>query len=1103
MCFKELIRPLAFCFLIGITVFACSEEPSVETPQSSTPESVASPLFLARDASETGLNFSNNLQEDATRNYFTYEYMYNGGGVAIGDLNGDDLPDLILTGNSSDTKLYFNQGGLQFEEATATALPALPSPAWHSGVSLADLNGDGHLDIIICTAGPASSKEALRNLVFINQGNGTFTEQGMALGFSDLSYSTQSACFDYDLDGDLDVYVMNHYKTWDGLAAEGINYSDRFYRNDGSVFTDITETLGLTNKACGLGISVGDFNGDVWPDLYIANDYDEGDFLYINQGGQKFANEIDLRVKHISNFGMGTDLADINNDGFEDLIELDMAYADHVRSKRNMAAMSTEKFRGLAAQGQHYQYMSNTLQLNAGNYTYSEVAHLAGIAKTDWSWAPLLADFDNDGYKDLLVTNGYRRDVRDRDFQNNLEQKIAEEGQVQFEDLLSIIPTTEVPNKLYRNNGDLHFDDVSEDWGITTAFHSNGAAYADLDQDGDLDLVINNIDAPASLYENRASTGANQALQVKFDGPAGQSTMIGTHVEIETSAGKQVQTLMPTRGYQSAVEPMLHFGLAESTLEKITVTWPDGRKQVMTSGWKDGSLTLTGTSSSAAQPSLTSAPTLLRDITSQFPFRYQHQENQFDDFIKEILLPHMQSRNGPFVASGDLNGDGFDELFIGGAAGIAANLISQSPAGGLASLQVELWEAEKGYEDLGAIFFDANGDGHQDLYVVSGGNEFAPDDALLQDRLYLNDGNGNLSKASLPSLRSSGQCVVANDFDQDGDQDLFVGGRLVPGHYPQAAQSYLLINDGSGKFKDEAATRAPGFEALGMITKALWSDYDGDGDADLVTVGEWMTPQIWQNNDGSFTDVSEESGLGALSGWWFGLEEIDLGEDGQPDYLVGNLGLNHKFKTSAEHPFSIYGHDFDGNGSWDVVLSQYQDEKHYPVRGRECSSEQMPFIQEEFPSFEEFAVAEIKDLYAPEELAASVHYEAREFRSGILRNLGGGKFQFEPFPFELQRGPIQDFIVKDINGDGVKDILGAGNHYDVEVETVRHDAQSGFCMIGNKTGSFTTIPLSESGFFAPSNVRDMHLMALGPQQTPTLLVFNNRQGLQVFLFNSL
>jgi len=1089
---------LCWSILILLALASCTEDSTVS---SEVQEDYDGPLFKAIPATESGIAFANTLQEDNVFNYFTYEYAYNGAGVAVGDFNNDGFEDVYLTGNQVNDAIYFNQQNNTFKDVSKVSI-LTGQEGWHTGVTTADVNADGHLDIYVCRSGMTTDAALLSNLLYINNGDGTFAEKATEYGLAGADYSTQAAFFDGDADGDLDCYVLNHPGDFsqDALQDAWANQSystDRYYRNDNGLYVDHTQAAGVENHAFGLGISIGDINNDHLPDLYIANDFDQGDYCYINQGNGTFKNEIVDRFKHTSNSGMGTDLADFNNDGFPDLMELDMAYADHVLSKTNMGSMQPEKFYALARMGNNFQYMTNSLQMNAGNGTFSEIGQMAGVAKTNWSWAPLFADFDNDGFKDLYITNGFHRDINNRDAQQQLEEKIAQENEVTFSEIEKLFPTTKVSNVAYRNVGNLSFESTNEAWGLHEQLNSNGSAYADFDNDGDLDIVVNNLDATASFFENQAQHEGVDYLCLQLKGSSKNPGAIGAKVIVDNGESIQMAELYPTRGYQSAVSHRIHMAVPRvAKNQQVQVIWPDGTQSEFPLDQAENKVyTVEWQPDLANATQINSSNTYFKEVTNKFSFTYTHQENSYSDYDLEVLLPHSQSKNGPFFASADITGDGSEALYISGATGIAGTLIVVLPHGSLASTNAAVFEKDKACEDQQSLFFDADNDGDQDLYIVSGGNEIT-DPSLLQDRLYLNDGAGNFKKTNgaLPEMPSSGLSVCAADVNGDGWMDLFVGGRIVPQHYPQSPQSYLLINN-KGTFS-KAALPEPLANA-GMVTRSAFGDMDADGDPDLVIVGEWMAPSIWENDGGTFKASKNNEALKALAGLYFGLELMDRDQDGDLDILLGNLGLNKKFKASKDHPFHIYGNDFDENGTWDMAMSQYQDDKLYPVRGRECSSEQMPFISEQFPTYNAFAQAEITSILPAAKMQNAVHKEIYNFESGWLENTDKG-YIFHPFERQMQLSPIYDFYIMDINKDQLPDIVTAGNLFDVEVETVRYDASYGSVELQTSPGEYELQSLQSSGFFAAGNVRNLHLWSFGPNNIPFLLVGNNSQTMQVF-----
>lgn len=1049
-------------------------------------------LFYALDKAVSNINFANKIQENDQENWFTYEYFYNGGGVAIGDINNDGLADIYFSGNMTPDKLYLNKGNLQFEDISSSALEQ-PKTGWNTGVTMADINGDGYLDIYVCRAGPNKTAAEKSNLLYLNNGDLTFTESAKKFGIADTGLSTQASFFDYDLDGDLDVYVLNFPNGFFQLGGEELrkfyeerkNQSDRFYRNDNGKFTDVSYEVGINNHAFGLGISTGDINDDGYPDLYIANDYEERDYMFINHKG-KFMEAVTQRTKHISNFGMGTDIADFNNDGYMDILETDMAFPSHVRSKRNMASMSTEKFWGLVKSGNHYQYMVNTLQLNNGNGTFSEIGQLAGVAKTDWSWGALFADLNLDGYKDITITNGYRRDMKDRDISTTLNKVAKEKGQkLSISEAHQFMPEEKVRNYLFKNNKDLTFTNSSENWGFLEKINSNGVAYGDLDNDGDLDLVINNIDEIATVYINTNNEEKNY-LAFKLKGDQKNPFAVGARVKVVTTNGEQIQELFPTRGYQSSVDYKLIFGLDTlSQVQRVEVRWPNQKVSIIENVPTNQTLELSVTSAKPGKLTQKEYSPLFAFAADKVQLPYKHQENNFNDFDREILLPHMLSRLGPCVAVTDVNGDGLDDIYFGGAKGFSGTLLLQNLDRTFSEKKIVLFDKHKNSEDVGALFFDFDKDGDKDLYVASGGNDFDANDKNLQDRLYVNDGKGNFKTiAKLPAMVSSTKIIKVHDFDRDGDLDLFVGGRLLPGQYPYATKSYLLQNN-KGKYIDITKQLAPELAEVGMVTGAEFLDVDGDKDDDLAIVGEWMPLTLFINNGGIYDkEFIEDS-----EGLWQSLAKADVDGDGDDDLIAGNMGKNIKFKASSKKPFNIYCDDFDNNGTYDIVLSAYEGENHYPVRGKECSSQQMPFINEKFPTFKQFAEAKMDDIYG-EKLQEALHLQVKELHSSLFINNNNGSFNLKHLPIGAQLSPNNAIIIDDVNNDGINDIIMSGNMYGAEVETVRYDAGRGVVLLGNDKGNFTALAPYESGMFAWGNTKGMAKIKIGSKEYYIITVNN-------------
>jgi hypothetical protein len=1054
-------------------------------------------VFKLLSSNETNVDFENTIQETAKFNHLYWGNIYQGGGVGIADFNSDGYQDIYFTGNIVPDKLYLNDGGMSFIDATTQA-GIYGKDGWSQGVSIGDVNQDGHADIYVCRTGRSTNPADRTNLLYVNNGDGTFVERAKEYGLADQGFSVQASFFDRDNDGDLDLFVGNqppdsrlmHQQAFKDQL--GYNYtSNHLYENLGNnTFRDITESAGLKTYSHSLNVVTSDINDDGWVDIYVSCDYEKPDYLFINDGDGTFTAKTNEQIKHISNFSMGSEVSDFNNDGLKDIFTVDMAANDHYRSKTNMGSMRPARFWNYVEKGWHYQYMVNSMQMNNGNNSFSEVAHMTGLAKTDWSWACLFADFDNDGNKDLSITNGIQKDIRNNDFIGHIKD-MNKKGVKDFspQELIDRIPSNPIKNFIFKNNGDLNFENVTDKWGAGQAGFSNGMAYADLDNDGDLDLVINNVSAPASIYENQIN-GSSNYLRVKLIGDNGSPFPLNSQVTIEYGDKKQVQELSLTRGYISSVENVLHFGLgAVNKVDKVTVDWIGGKKTVLTDVKVNQVLSLKKSDAKAGSKS--SQKTGGQFFASKDVLDFQHQENDFDDFEREVLLPHLQSAQGPFMTSGDVNGDNLEDLFIGGAAGQSGSLFLSNANGEFSKAGSQPWATDAAKEDIGSLFFDADGDGDNDLYIVSGGSEHKSGSSLLRDRLYKNDGSGNFTKStnSLPLITVNGQCVKAADFDADGDLDLFVGGRGESGKYPMPAKSFLLENDGKGNFKDVTASKAPEMSRPGMVSDAIFTDYDGDKDLDLIAVGEWMPITIFKNENGTFTkSIIEKTG-----GWWWTIAEGDFNKNGAPDYIVGNMGKNHKYKANPEHPFTVFGNDFDGNGTNDVVLANYSGDKLLPVRGRECTSEQMPFVAEKFPTYDGFAKATIETIYE-DKLKDAIKFEVHDFYSILLENKGGTLVP-KKLPMIAQTAPMRAVEVMDVNGDGHLDFIACGNLYQAEVETVRHDAGVGLVMLGDGQGDFKNVPVRNSGFFANADARDI-IKINGSK--PMILVSNNDWKVQAF-----
>jgi enediyne biosynthesis protein E4 len=1072
-------------------------------------------LFRDIPPVNSGIRFKNQLQETDSANSIFYEYYYNGSGLAIGDLNNDGLSDIVFGANMSPCRLYLNEGKLLFRDFTETS-GLNTTGKWITGVSLVDINQDGWLDIYLCAAGNIGYD--YHNLLYISNGDSSnlkFSESAAAVGLDDDGYSTQAEFFDYDLDGDLDMYLVTAAMTIPNKNAirprknDGsmIN-TDRLYRNEGfdpstklPLFKNVSKEAGITWDGFGLGASVFDVNLDGWPDIYVGNDYISNDLLYVNQGDGTFREMIQDYMEHTSNSTMGVDIADFNNDGFTDILTLDMQPEDYFR-KRIMAGNMRSYNRYLAEikAGYSHQFIWNMLQMNngeiEGRQRFSEIGYLAGISETDWSWAPLFADFNNDGYKDLFIGNGIGHDMTNMDFSEFWLKKRKENPGLDFivlykmlKPLLDKKGNVKKPNVIFRNTGGLQFENETEEWGIGKPLYSTGSSFSDLDNDGDLDLVLNNINDYASVYENRTITGdssdiISHYLQVKLLGNCLNIGGIGARISLFYDDKLQYYEHFPVRGFQSMVDPKIHFGLGKvNQIDSLFVVWPDRKSQTLYNIPSDQLLSISWTDASvvpSGKNKNTVGKKLFEPVSKKAKLNFRHEERKFIDFEIQPLLPHMYSQEGPGIAVGDINSDGMDDFYIGGSTGYSGRFFVQTVNGSFSSYTMP---GENNYEDMGVLFFDAESDGDQDLYIVSGGTGLPPGNPFYSDRLYLNNGKGDfiLDKTTLPDTRVCGSQVTASDFDRDGDLDLFVCGRVDLENYPFPPRSFLLRNDSKGKlvkFTDITGQACSDLKEPGLIAAALWSDFNRDGWPDLILAGEWMPLSFFKNINGKFENVTSETGLGSFTGWWNSLASGDFDKDGDIDYVAGNLGLNTRYKVSAREPLSIMAKDFDRNGTIDPVCCYFVQGKNYPIYQRNQLLLQIPSLKNRFDSYEKYARASIDDIFPVESRNGAYFRDMKFSESAVVENLGDGTFRLNPLPVEAQTAPVFGILTNDYNSDGFTDILLTGNSYSLNISDGRYDAFIGLMLAGNGKGGFKPITGRESGFFADGDVKALAELSL-------------------------
>lgn len=1068
-------------------------------------------IFRQLSPGQTGIDFNNAIVESDSFNMYTFMNLYTGGGVAIGDIDNDGLNDVFFSGNITSSKLYLNKGDLKFEDITEQAAITY-SHRWCTGTAMVDINQDGFLDIYVTVSGIKNHE----NLLFINNGDRTFTEQAKAYGIADSRQMMHSSFFDYDKDGDLDLflivnpvdYVLSKVNRVVKRSLDGeSNTTDVLYRNNGDgTFTDVSDEAGILTEGYGLGATTFDINNDGWIDIYVSNDFLTNDILYINNGDGSFRDRTWEYLNHSSFAGMGSDINDFNNDGLLDIMVADMLPEDNLRRMLIIPTSSYDKTQLSLRNGYLPQYTRNTLQLNNGDGTFSEIGQLANIDKTDWSWSTLFADFNNDGHRDLFITNGFGRDVGSLDYINY--QKVnsspfGKETEIRKRKIQEIqaLPRAEVMDYVFENNGDLTFTKRSEDWGITKKSCSNGAAFGDLDNDGDLEMVVNVANDHAFIYENRSNEiNTNGFVKVRLTGPEGNKQGLGTKVYLYQGAQMQFAENSLYRGYQSSVDPTLHFGVGQATsIDSLKIIWPDGKTQVMQNLAPNSLINATYTEASNRQIIKTKQATpLFQEVSSALDINYIHEEKEYIDFNSQPLLPHKHSENGPSIAVGDINGDLLDDFYIGGSADYPGRFFTQQIAG---TFKQEALLPDSLYEDMGSLLFDADGDGDQDLYVVSGGSSFEAQSNKYQDRFYANDGKGNftLSPEALPTIISSGSSVVASDYDSDGDLDLFIGGRVVPGEYPKPAKSYLLRNDSQGssvKFTDITEAVIPDAANIGLVTSALWTDYDNDNAIDLLITGEWMPLSFFKYNGTTF-ELQDIKGLENTNGWWNSLVSGDFDGDGDTDYVAGNLGLNSRRKASVDEPVCIYAKDFDANGSIDPVMCQYIDGKNYIVHPRDLLINQLVGMRSRFKTYKEFGSVTFEKSFLPVELRDAYIVKSETFETSYFENKGNNEFERKALPMLAQIAPMFGMKTGDFNQDGNLDLLMVGNSFSTEVSIGRYDASKGLYLEGDGKGNFTRVSNGKKGFFVDADCKSLSSVLMGNNNVAHL-VGRNADSLKVF-----
>ncbi len=1079
-------------------------------------------LFTLINPSSSGVHFENTIIETDSLNAITFEYIYNGGGVGIGDFNNDSLPDIFFAGNSVSSKLYLNKSDFKFEDVTEQA--KMTTSAWCTGAAVNDFNQDGWMDVYVSTVHPDPNTSS-SNLLFLNKGLNekgipVFEEVAEQAGLSANVYATQASFLDYDLDGDMDMYlVANALENFPknnpmGQNTDGEGKSqDKFYRNDcdssGIRFTDVSKQVGIQTEGWGLGIAVTDINQDGYPDIYVTNDFLSNDHLYINNGNGTFSNQIKNYFKHTEYNGMGVDIADINNDGLNDVLAVDMMPDDNLRQKAMFSNIGYSKFELNKKQKYLPQYVRNVMQVNNGNNTFSDIGCLSGIYGTDWSWSALLADFDNDGWRDILITNGYVKDVTDLDFASYNSNAGGfgrlEDRKKKIIETLKGLKGVHKSNFVFQNNKDLTFADKTKDWGLPQKSYTNGAVYTDLDNDGDLDLVMNNINSPAFLYKNntREKGMANSNfLKLQLIGEQKNNSGLGAKVWVYNNGSVQYAEHTQQRGYKSSVENGIHFGLGtQNRIDSIKINWPSGKSQLVVNPAINQKIVLKESAAlKRGEKKSTNEPTLFSESSGKYGVTFKHQEDDYVDFKQsQPLLLHKFSQAGPMITTGDINGDGMEDFVIGGSANQGATIFAQKESGQFVKTDLP----SKPEEDTGVLLFDADGDKDLDLFCVSGSSEYDFRSDYYKHRLYVNDGKGffQLTLNALPEeIKSSGSCVPANDFDKDGDLDLFIGGRVVPNRFPETPQSFLLRNESNSNNRQPRFIPVDNTEikSVGMVTGASWVDFDNDQWTDLVVVGEWMPITFFKNEMGVLKKLSStDHQLPKEIGWWRCIKAADFDHDGDIDFIAGNFGLNSIYQASPTQPVSLYAKDFDGNGSMDPIVCRYIQGKEYPVHGRETMTEQIVSLKKVLTSYAKYGESSLQDILSKKQLDGAQIYRCDHLASSYIENLGGGNFSLRPLPIFCQTSTINDLLIDDYDNDGNLDVMAVQNDYSFEPLGGLYDAGIGLLLKGDGKGNFTNTPVTKSGFYVSGDAKSIAKVATKDKKE-LFIVTQNQDSLKVF-----